>query len=350
MTQKQFPLKWLRLAGSVIAIGLLVFFLAEQGWADIFSALGSIPPWRLALALGLMLVSRLAVTARWYVLLRHAGQPITYLQTLRITFAGLFASNFLPTTVGGDLVRLVGILQLRQDAAVGAASLIADRLVGMAGMAMAVPLSFPALQSGGLGAASSAQLSMGGMIACGYRARVSPTTPGGNDPADSDRRFSFVGPGLPGKLWKKGRQGIVRLYEALVLWLRQPRALLKALACTWMHMLCVFSIIALIMDGVGEHMSFALIGGLYSLVYFVTLLPVSINGYGLQELSMTMIFSNLGQSSVGAGAAAALLFRTLMMALSLPGVLFVPDILAAARKAEAAGGGASLGEANQESD
>lgn len=348
MTQKQSRLKWLRLAGSVIAIGLLVFFLAEQGWADIFSALSSIAPWRLALALGLMSVSRLAVTTRWYVLLRHAGQPVTFLQTLRITFAGLFASNFLPTTIGGDLVRLVGILQLRQDAAVGAASLIADRLVGMAGMAMAVPFSLPALLNGGLGTAGNVHLVNGGMITSGYVAGVYKAAPGRQAYARGGWRFAVVRWGLPGKLWNKARQAVTRLYQALVLWLRQPRALLEALACTWVHMLCVFSIIALIMDGIGEHMPFALIAGLYSLVYFVTLLPVSINGYGLQELSMTVIFSNLGQSSVGAGAVAALLFRTLMMALSLPGALFVPDILAAARKTELAGGGEPLAEINRE--
>lgn len=324
MIQKQSRLKWLRLSGSIIAIILLVVFLAEQGWAEILAALRSIAPWRMALALSLMLVSRLAVTARWYVLLRHAGQPVTFRQTLRITFAGLFASNFLPTTVGGDLVRLVGILQLRQDAAVGAASLIADRLVGMAGMAMAVPFSLPAVLGGGLASA-------GWLIGAGTTGRESQFKGAG---VWGGRWYTALGVSLPAKAWNLVRQSALKLYQTLLLWLRKPRALLEALACTWIHMLCVFGIIALIMDGVGEHMPLPLIGGLYSLVYFVTLLPVSINGYGLQELSMTVIFSNLGQSSVGAGAVAALLFRTLMMALSLPGALFVPDILASARSAE----------------
>lgn len=78
-----------------------------------------------------------------------------------------------------------------------------------------------------------------------------------------------------------------------------------------------------------------LIGGLYSLVYFVTLLPVSINGYGVQEFSMTLIFSNLGRASVGSGLIVALLFRTLMMTASLPGAAFIPDILSTARETSA---------------
>jgi uncharacterized membrane protein YbhN (UPF0104 family) len=63
----------------------------------------------------------------------------------------------------------------------------------------------------------------------------------------------------------------------------------------------------------------------------VTLIPISINGYGLQEFSMTLIFSNLGRASISEGLAAALLFRTLMVLVSLPGALFLPDILAAKR-------------------
>jgi hypothetical protein len=57
------------------------------------------------------------------------------------------------------------------------------------------------------------------------------------------------------------------------------------------------------------------------------LLPFSVNGYGLQELSMTLIFSRLGGASLESGLTAALIFRTLMMIASIPGVFFVPGML-----------------------
>ncbi len=60
-------------------------------------------------------------------------------------------------------------------------------------------------------------------------------------------------------------------------------------------MLCLFFILQLLLGGIGEDMPLWLIGGLYSLVYFVTLIPISVNGYGLQEISMTLIFSNFGK-------------------------------------------------------
>ena len=306
----------LRTVGTLISLALLIDLLYQQGWEQILAVIRQIPPWRLVLALGLMIVSRFAVAARWHTLLRSAvvpgNDPISFRQTLRITFAGLFASNFLPTTVGGDLVRFAGILQLRYDAAVGAASLIADRLVGMAGMAMVVPLSFPVLLSRDWTGLQDGFFYQSAKWQPGFAVTV------------LGKWFSRV--------WSIGRRGFLRIFEALKFWLKQPRALLVSFGYTWVNMLCLFGVLSLIVNSQGQAMPFWLIGGLYSLVYFVTLMPISINGYGLQEFSMTLIFSNLGKASISEGLAAALIFRTIMMLVSLPGALFVPDILASRRK------------------
>ena len=104
---------WLRLAGTLLTAGLLVWLLLEQGLDNIVRALLMIPAWQLAAGLLLTLLSRLAVTMRWHVLLRASGEQVSARQTLRLTFAGLFASNYLPTTIGGDVVRLAGAVQLK---------------------------------------------------------------------------------------------------------------------------------------------------------------------------------------------------------------------------------------------
>ncbi|MBW6474542.1 MAG: hypothetical protein K0B14_15555 [Anaerolineaceae bacterium] len=46
----------------------------------------------------------------------------------------------MPTTIGGDVVRLAGAMRLGIGGSLAAASLMVDRLIGMAGMAMAAPL------------------------------------------------------------------------------------------------------------------------------------------------------------------------------------------------------------------
>ena len=90
----------------------------------------------------------------------------------------------------------------------------------------------------------------------------------------------------------------------------------------------------LFFTAMGEDLSFGLIAGLWSFVYFVTLLPISINGYGVQEISIAFIFSEVGGASLESGLTVSVIYRTLMMIASLPGVLFVPGIIAGNKKQE----------------
>jgi uncharacterized membrane protein YbhN (UPF0104 family) len=275
-------------------VGLLIFLLSEQGWNEISLAVRQIAWWRFILAFVLVFVSRFAVVGRWHVLMHSAGTGITPRQSIRLTFAMLFSSNFLPTTIGGDVVRLAGAIRLGFDQATSVASLVVDRLVGMTGMAMALPFGIP-----------------------GYMRYF----------ASSNGSMTLAVPWL-NPLVEKIRRFMQELIRASALWLRKPRSLLGALAFTWVHMLCTFIQVWLLLGGMGERISFLMIMGLWSATYFVTLLPISINGMGVQELAMTFFYSAIGGISQPSGLTLALLMRALQMLASLPGALFIPDILA----------------------
>ena len=283
-------------------MGLLVYLLVNQGWAEMRTALQHIAPWRFGLALLLVMVSRLAVAGRWQVLLHSAGTGIRASQSIGITFAGLFAANFLPTTIGGDVVRLAWIIRLGYDRAICVASLVADRLVGMAGMAMALPFGIPGYIHYFQAAGRPAQPTL--MLALPWLQPLKA------------RLLGFTR----------------RLFQALQLWLGKPRALLAALAFTWVHMLCTFGIVWLFLTGMGEAISFWLVMGLWSAAYFITLLPISINGMGVQELAMTFFYTQVGGISAPSGLTLALLMRLIQMIASLPGALFLPQILGSKRQ------------------
>ena len=93
-------------------------------------------------------------------------------------------------------------------------------------------------------------------------------------------------------------------------------------------MICFFGIIWILFTGLNDPVPYPMVAGLYSFVYLVTLLPISINGYGLQELSISVIFSEVGGVSLQNSLTVALVFRTLTMLASLPGAFFVPGIIA----------------------
>ena len=300
---------WLRLIGTLLALALLVYLLSEQGWGEILLAMKKISLWVLVIAFALQLVSRLAICGRWHVLLRGANLPVTFAQTTKLTFAGLFATNFLPTTIGGDVVRLAGAIQLRFDSAVSTASLVVDRLVGMAGMAMVLPIGLYAFS------ATFQQSGLRAPLITSLNAAV----------LSRSKRYEVAA-----KKWLRSVTGFVqRMMGSLALWINNPRSLFAALGLTWIHMLCLFASIWLILNGMGETVSFWLIAGMWSAVYFITLLPISINAYGLQELSLVLILTRVGGVSSSAALTAAILIRTLFMLASLPGAAFVPGIMAA---------------------
>jgi uncharacterized membrane protein YbhN (UPF0104 family) len=284
----------LRGLGTLLAVGLIFVLIKEEGWEEVLAAFKSLSPARVILALIFILISRVFVATRWHVLLRTGRVAIPYSRTLALTFTGLFASNFLPTTIGGDVVRLAGAMQMGYDRAVALASIAADRLIGMLGMVFALPFGLPQALS---------VLNRNPVQAVAF-------------------------PALLGR----ARDFARRTFQSFSTWLNQPLALLAALGCTWAHMLCTFAALYILIEGLGAHVSFWLIGGLWSVTYFVTLVPISINGYGVQELSLTYLLSSAAGLGATLSLAVAIMIRVLYMLASLPGAAFLPGILAAMDK------------------
>lgn len=279
----------LQLAGTLLAIFLLYLLLRGEGWDEILAALKTISLLDLLLVAAFFAISRLATAARWHVLLRSGGVDIPFRKTLSLTFTGLFASNFLPTTIGGDAVRLAGAMQLGFDRAVSLASLAADRLIGMFGMSMAAPLGLSYSWSTLFGGTSALSVPI---------------------------------------FFRKPWDFIKRTLGTFSLWIKKPGALLLSLAFTWVHMLCLFGSIAVFVRDLGTPISFWMIAGLWSLTYFVTLIPISINGLGIQELSFTFLMSNVAGLSPQNSLTVAILIRAYFLFSSLPGAALLPSTLA----------------------
>jgi uncharacterized membrane protein YbhN (UPF0104 family) len=281
---RQRLLQW---AGTILAFGLLVILVENEGWQEVLAAFGKIKPADLLWVALLFLIARLATVGRWYVLLRSGGIDMSIKDAAALTFTGLFASNFLPTTVGGDVVRLAGAMQMGFDRAVCLASIAADRLIGMLGMTMMAPVG----------------------LAYSWNILQTPTL------------SSLLA------LFKKPLEFLKRTLSVFGIWLKKPTSLLKSLFFAWVNMLCLFAAIDIFVTDLGSHVSFWMIGGLWSLTYFVTLIPISINGYGVQELSFTFLMSNVAGLDPAVSLSVAVLMRVYFILSSLPGAFFLPNIL-----------------------
>lgn len=321
-------IRWL---GTALSLGILGWLLSKVGWKEAWETIKLLDWWRIVLVIGLVYVSRLATYFRWHALLSVQDESIADKEVLKLTFVGLFSSNFMPTTIGGDVFRLAGAVRLGVDSALATASLIADRIVGLTGMTLVLPLSIPGFvqylkeRSGSL-----SKVMPGSLFAI-----IAPSGSDGADPVgpeaepDEVARESFIKKSL-----RKLKNGWQKLREIFRYWIKNPLVLLKALAFTLVHQLAVYAIISLLITGMGEKLAFYQVAGIWSLTYFITLLPISVNGIGLAEVTITNLYTTLGGISPATSIALAIILRLLWMIGSIPGAFFIGDVLAGKEKAD----------------
>jgi uncharacterized membrane protein YbhN (UPF0104 family) len=132
----------LRLAVGLGALAWLVTRI-DPGLAR--STLSSADPAWLAAALGGQIGAKLFWLLRWDELLASTGHRRPLGRLLRWILVGLFFNNFLPSSVGGDVARGLGLAGDGVPRATAAASVVLDRLIGM------VALCVMAVAGGALG-------------------------------------------------------------------------------------------------------------------------------------------------------------------------------------------------------
>jgi uncharacterized membrane protein YbhN (UPF0104 family) len=121
----------LRLAISIALVAWLVHRL-EGGW----SRLGTLHPVELWPAALLFAVSCVLGAWQWTLLLRHAGIQLPAGRLQQLYWIGLFFNNFLPTNVGGDLVKVADVALKTGTTARPVAATLLDRLLGLSGLVL----------------------------------------------------------------------------------------------------------------------------------------------------------------------------------------------------------------------
>ena len=289
-------LQW---AGTIVTLSALIFLISQQGWGEIASAVSQISVWHLGSAVVLMLCSRLAVAMRWYILVKAIEPQVSFKNLAQVTFAGLFASNFLPSTIGGDVVRLVGVMQYSISSAGGAASLLIDRLVGILSMLIMIPFAGKVTIKEIFGQTVYGPVLVYGLL--------------GN----------FKLKEIFGRFYK----WIIDTLKTCSLWYEHPLSISGAFFFNALHMISLFGTLGVIVSGLGDYLPLWKLGALWSIVYFITLVPISINGYGLQEISVAFVLTHWGNMSSSHSITVALMIRMMFVLLSLPGAAFLPKLI-----------------------
>lgn len=116
----------------ILSLTVLAVLFHFFPFATLWSSLDKIPPARFIIILFLYLCAHCIGVLKWRMVVNAAGAELDLRTSAQCYFGGLFGTLFLPSIVGGDVVRLaVGLRKSPRPAAVLAGN-VADRFIDVA--------------------------------------------------------------------------------------------------------------------------------------------------------------------------------------------------------------------------
>lgn len=116
----------------VVGVGLITLLLWRLDFNAILTNIMSVEVSFLLYGIIIYVFFVLISAWRWHVLLRYKRFTMPFMRTLAVYFIATFFNNFLPTTIGGDVMRVLYSMKERRADAV--ATVLVDRILGFVGL------------------------------------------------------------------------------------------------------------------------------------------------------------------------------------------------------------------------
>ncbi len=273
----------IRWTGTLVSSALFVWLLSRQQWSVVLEKASNLEWWAIFASLGLYLISYSCNTLRWCILLWSQDVKISFWRALRIAWAGNFASNFLPSTIGGDGFRMLAIYPYTNSKTLAIGSVALDRLINMAAMSCLLPLPLAIFGT---------------------------------------RLAALTAITIPVPVQKLVEHYFPKIAEASKTWASRPMSFVWAFLAAWPSNLAPILVSYVIALQLGMNVSIFDVIAVQTVSYFLSVLPISVNGYGLREMVFTTLYASLG-ANIGQASTLALLSRLLMVLATLPGGLWL---------------------------
>jgi hypothetical protein len=289
-----------RLTASAAILALLVVALPFR---DLVEALRRMPAWVWPLALVSYLALHLIGIAKWRLSTNTAGAGLSFRTAARAYYAGLFGNTFLPSIVGGDVVRAgVALGATRSKSGLLLGSLV-DRVGDIVSLGTVAAIG-AVLSPRALDARSRAVfLSLGALLAIAGLVGLIVLT-----------RFPVRR--LPFKIRRK----LVHVRRALRATARRPQALVAALALGMLLQTLLVVLNYLLGLTIGIDIPLYVWLFVWPLAKISGLAPVTQGGIGVREAAQVVLFAPFGVPGAMA-LAVGLVFEAIIIAGGLAGGL-----------------------------
>jgi glycosyltransferase 2 family protein len=293
---------------AVVSLALLVVLFRQTDVSAVLGRARHADPRWLAAALALYGVMILLSAWRWQVLLHTQRIRAPFGLLANSWLVATFFNNFLPSNIGGDVVRIADSARLTGSRTVAGAVVVVDRAMGLVALLCVAAAGSLMSPAGGLRLAGTEYLWIGALVALGV------AVPAVMAPRLLPRLLSPLCRLRPGLFEPR----LERLGDTLARFKDRRLQLGQAFAGAFLVQLVLVGFFLCVASAIGAALPafYGLIVVPVSLV--VQMLPISINGFGVREAVFSYFFVQLGLG-VEAGLALSLISAGLIMLFSLSG-------------------------------
>jgi uncharacterized protein (TIRG00374 family) len=292
----------------VVTFSLLGLVASQIDWSQMASRIRHGHPLDFLAAVALVLLALVIGACRWWLLLQKADLRLGAFSVARIYSISTFSNTFLPTSVGGDVTRALLVVRRGPLLTRVIITIIVDRgagLFGLVGMAWIAFAFQPTVVPQG------AQIFLAWVTAAVLVGSLLVLL------------AVFRGSRLARAITPHRLVSIARASRTLLrMYISDPVLLITLLISSLLYQALVSLQLVMLARAIDVHLSFATAAVVLTLVTVVTLIPISIGGFGVREGSYVVLLGGASIAATEATLISVLTVATLFIA-SLPGAYFL---------------------------
>ncbi len=315
---------FLRIAVVFCGIAVGVFWISRDvGWDNLANTFRSINLGIFALVLGVFIISQLIVGLRWWLLLRSQSIFIKLSAAVRLFFLGWFYNNFMPGSVGGDLLRAWYVARHTDKKFEAVLSVFVDRVIGLSSTLIIAVFFYSFFLrdknleiTTGIGGLTNTMAAYKSVF---FWALIVITV------ILCMLLLNKKGRSMLLKVCSYIRQSafrmIIKLRDAVVIYCKKPLTILLAFGLTVFLQLLAITAFWLLGRNMGIRAPVKYYYVFFTLTWVLGAVPVSIGGAVVVEGMLAYLFITFAGVAKDAASALALCQRAVWMLASLPGAV-----------------------------
>ena len=271
---------------AIVSIGLLWLLISRVDVRRLWSVARNASAIWLIGALGLYLAMIVTSAWRWSLLLKAQGLVFSFRKLISSFLVATFFNNFLPSNIGGDVVRIADTAPAAGSKTVATTVVLLDRGIGLLGLVLMAAIGAsvgPRL--GDVGGTLGASVLWAGFAAASAIATVALLFP-----------ETFTRLLHPLRLlhaeWVDER--LARLTAALSRFRDAPAALGGCFAGAVVVQTVLVGFYLAIAHSMRIPIGFAELAVIVPVTFIVQMIPLSMNGFGIREATFGFYFTHLG--------------------------------------------------------